>query len=155
MRMNWGGWIKAGRAGVEGIRATCSRNLYLPDLSELSVLYALPICWQVAAAHAQRYGQVVQTELHEGTPRPYDHPVSMVRCAVSTKAQQQARRCFSKGRKFPAREGIDLLQNPRYLHYDFPIGVSQRLHKLITSRISRKYTHKWVWFNLVLHSSLL
>lgn len=65
----------------------------------------------------------------------------MVRYSVSTKAQQQTRSCFAKGRTLPTRDSIALLQNSRYLHYDFSVGVSQRLHRLITSRICRKYTH--------------
>ena len=49
----------------------------------------------------------------------------IVKCSFSTKAQQQAKSCLSKGEQLSTADGRALLQNPRGLSCDPPVGADK------------------------------
>lgn len=51
----------------------------------------------------------------------------MVKHLASTKAQKAAKSCFWKEEQFYADDGRNLLQNPKGLHCNSPMGTCQRL----------------------------
>lgn len=47
--------------------------------------------------------------------------------SVSTKDQKPAKSCFSKGEWLSTKDGRALLQNPKDVHFNSPVGACQRL----------------------------